>query len=492
MPPSGMTDANIKIRIESDAKGAGEAVTALDRVERKAKGSGQAIGKSLDRIAAAGERVKRITGALVNLSFLTGGIASVVSLWEAYTGKVKAAKKAADDLARANQAAADAKAVETLTEAYGRLERQIGAAATARVRANELIDADAANARELEDLSASAERDSELAALDPADPLYQQRKAQIEARHGAAAANRAAARKVEDAERRAERTGQESVAMAEEAGARSLALQGDRDELHRLEGLLGRANAAATSDNYADNATFGDHFFHNVKSIISGNWSRVGDSRTEEGDQIRREAETRAKELQEQIKAKERDIGEKERKIAELEEGATFLRERMARQRISVENAKDAQVAVSTQGHRSEAAAATALSDGLTAITAENARNSDARLAMAQLTAERRRIESQISFQQGRKDEASLAVFNAQGAADLARANGDRRGYAEGTANLNAAKGAAEEVNHSADSMINSLMQTLNSINQRIRAAEEQIRRSSSQSQYAWREVPGE
>lgn len=35
-------------------------------------------------------------------------------------------------------------------------------------------------------------------------------------------------------------------------------------------------------------------------------------------------------------------------------------------------------------------------------------------------------------------------------------------------------------------------MQTLNSINQRIRAAEEQIRRSSSQSQYAWREVPGE
>lgn len=472
-----------KLRIEADTKGADETVKAYDKVQKKAKETERSVGKGLDAIAAAGERVKRITSVLINFSFLTGGLASVVSLWETITGKTREAKKAAEELAKENRKAADAAAVEKLAEAYGKLERSISSTATAMARANELEDTDIANARELEDLNATAAKDGEIAALNPNDPLYEQKKAQIEARYGAAMANRAAARKVQDTELKARRTEEEATAKAEEAGSRRLALTGDRDELERLKGQLNAARTAATSDNYADNNTFGDHYFSAVKNIITGNWGRVGDSRTAEGDEIRRAAEARTKELETQIKAKEKDISEKERRISELEAEGRHLSALSVKQHGAAENARDAESVIAAQGTRSEAAATRALTD-------EQAKMADARQARAQLAAQKAQVEAQIAAQRGRKDEAGLALFGAQGAVDLARANGDRRGAAAATERLNEARTAAENVGHSADSMISRLMETLDSINRRIQAAEAQLRSSESRSDYAWREVP--
>lgn len=480
-----MTDANIKIRIESDAKGAGEAVTALDRVSRAADGAGRSVSNSMGRAGTVVGKLRAGLSQLLNVGIAVTSVQALVNLYERLSGRANAAARAARELARANAEAADSTKSAKLAAEYERIAKAADRAAQSQRRANELADMERDSARELEDIEAEGAYQAELAALDPNDPLYERRRAQVEARHSANTANRAASRKVQDAQTAAGRTMAESEQTAGLAASLGLSLASDRDSLAALGRKRADAAAESVSDNELDAHGFAGMFFSNLKSIVTGNFSKVGDHRTEEGDRVRTAAAEREREYAAREEEQRRAIAQKEAQIADLEERAAHLARKSAVQSGIALNAQDAASLTASQGARSVAAADAALG-------ADAARNSDARLAMAQLTAERRRIESQISFQQGRKDDASLAVFNAQGAADLARANGDRRGYAEGTANLNAAKGAAEEVNHSADSMINSLMQTLNSINQRIRAAEEQIRRSSSQSQYAWREVPGE
>ena len=471
-----------KLKIEADTKGADETVKAYDKVQKKAKETERSIGKGLNSLAEMGEKMKRITNTLINFSFLTGGLASVVQLWEKITSKTKEAKKAAEELTKENRKAADTAAVEKLAEAYGKLERSISSATTARARANELEDADIANTREQEDLNATAAKDGELAALDPNDPLYEQKKAQIEAKYSAAAANRAAARKTQDAELKARRTQEEADAKFDEAGSRRLALTGDRSELERLKGQLNAANTAATSDNYADNNTFGDHYFSAVKNIITGNWGRVGDTRTAEGDEIRKSAEARAKELEAQIKAKEKEIREKERSIEELEAEGKHLSALSVKRHGAIENAKDAESIIAAQGSRSEQAAAMAMS-------AEMHKNADAHRARAQLTAQQAQLKAQIAAAQGRKDAAGLAVFNAQGAVDVARANGGR-GLAGAQGILADAQGTALSVSHEADRTIAALTKTLKDVETRLKAAQTAIESQSKQNRYAWSEAP--
>ena len=471
-----------KLKIEADTKGADDVVKAHDRVQKKAEETKRSVGKGLNSLAEMGEKMKRITNSLINFSFLTGGLASVVSLWETITSKTREAKKAAEELAKENRKAADAAAVEKLAEAYGKLERSISSAAGARAKANELEDADISNARELEDLNATAEKDKELAALDPNDPLYERKKAQIEARYGAAAANRAAARKTQDAELKAKRTEEEAGAKLDEAGSRRLALVGDREELERLKSKRRAAATAATSDNYADNNTFGDLFFSGVKSIISGDWGRVGDTRSVEGDEIRKNAEARMKELDAQIKEKEKDIRSKEQSISDLEAEGKHLSSLAVRQHGAAENARDAQSVIAAQGHRSTTAADMAFSAAL-------AENADAHRARAALTARRDELKAQIAATQGRKDAAGLAVFNAQGAVDLARANGGK-GLAGAQGALADAQSTALSTNASADRLIAALTKALNDVNTKLKAAQTAIESQSKQTRYAWSEAP--
>lgn len=471
-----------KLKIVADTKGADEVVKAHDRVQKKAEETKRSVGKGLNSLAEMGEKMKRITNSLINFSFLTGGLASVVSLWEKITSKTKEAKKAAEELAKENRKAADAASVEKLAEAYKKLERSISSAASARTRTNELEDADTANARELEDLNATAAKDRELAALDPSDPYYEQKKAQIEAKYGAAAANRAAARKAEDAERRAARTQAEADAKFDEAGSRTLALAGDRQELERLKNQRKAAATAETSDNYEDNHSFGDFFVRGVRDIISGEWGRVGDTRSMEGDRIRAEAKERRKELDALIGEKEKEIQAKEQSISELEAEGKHLSSLAVRQHGAAENARDAQLIVSAQGARSEAAAASAMSG-------EMHKYADAERARKALTAQQSQIKAQIAAAQGRKDAAGLAVFNAQGAVDLAAANGGK-GQGAAQAALNEAQSTALEVSHSADRTIAALTKTLKDVETRLKAAQTALENQSKQGRYAWSEAP--
>ena len=105
------------------------------------------------------------------------------------------------------------------------------------------------------------------------------------------------------------------------------------------------------------------------------------------------------------------------------------------------------------------------------------------------MTAKRDELKAQIAAAQGRKDAAGLAVFNAQGAVDLAKANGGK-GLAGAQGALNEAQSTALEVSHSADRTIAALTKTLKDVESRLKAAQTAIESQSKQTRYAWSEAP--
>ena len=339
-----------KIKIEADTSGGDAAAKSLDKVETKAIGLGKAF--------------KGLKGALSWLttgSFVVGGVAAAVSLYDKIAHGASKAAEAVKKLQDERQKEADEKRIEKLADAYDRLKKSIEAAAEARKRANELEDMEKTAAREQEDIDAQAAKDAELAALDPNDRYYEQKKAQIEAKYSGAAANRAAQRKVEDAETAAARSLAEAEAKGSEAAERRGALIGDRQQLDILKSRAAAARKESQSINDKDATSFSRMFAQNIKRVFSGNIEDFNVINTEEGDAKRKEAEARAKELESQIKAKEKDIAEKERKIAELEDEAAYLSKKSVIQSGMAENAKDAASVTRAQGLRSEQAASAAL-----------------------------------------------------------------------------------------------------------------------------------
>lgn len=453
-----------KIKIEADTKGGDEAAKSFEKAEAKAKGLSGAVGG-----------VTKAMG-LMNRALMGFGVVSLFTGLIAAIDKVRGLFGDAEEAARKFRAEAEKeankKAVEDLATAYDKLNKSISDATTAAKRANELKDMERSSARELEDLNAQAAKDAELAALDPNDRYYEQKKAQIEAKYSGQAANRAAQRKVEDAETAAARTMEEAEAKGAEATQRSAALIDDRAQLDKLKQQRNRALAESVSDNAADAGTVAETGWLNFKRAfgMDGGWGRIGESRTEEGDKIRKEAEARAKDLEAQIKAKEKDIAEKERKIAELEEEAQYLSKKSVIQGSMAENAKDAASVTRAQGFRSEQAASAALSGKIESET-------DAARAKALLETEMPAAQERIYQQKQRIAAADASVAQAQAAYDTAT------GSAKGTAAQRLAQvtQTANETRDEANRLIKQLEETLSGMKSVMNAATSALNKNNSQ-----------
>ena len=474
-----------KLKIEADTKGADQVAAAHERAGRAAKKAAddskkgfEGLKKSIEGTSRAAEIFNKILSGFGFVGIFTMVVGIVDKLRNSFGATTAEAKKFAEEARKA----ADTARVEKLADAWKKLEDQISSTSAAQSRANELEDMQRDNARKLEDDQAELSKQQELAALDPSDPLYEKRKAQIEARYGAAAAKRSVSRRQEDANIAADRAGNEAAAMSTEAMKRSLALTDERAELERLRRERSRAIDASTADNHADVQGAGGAFLSNLKNIISLDWGKVGDMRTDEGDAIREDAKKRADELEKQIKDKEAQIAAQERKISELQSGADHLTQKATLHRGAAFGAETAMETASLAGSAAVSAADKAITD-------EQTRIADAHRARAALTAKRDELKAQIAAAQGRKDAAGLAVFNAQGAVDLARANGGK-GLAGAQGALNEAQSTALEVSHSADRTIAALTKTLKDVESRLKAAQTAIESQSKQTRYAWSEAP--
>ena len=474
-----------KLKIEADTIGAALTAAAYEKSGRAAKKASEeskkgfeGLKKSIEGTSRAAEIFNKVLSGFGFIGIFTMVVGIVDKLRNSFGATTAEAKKFAEEARKA----ADTARVEKLADAWKKLEDQISNTSAAQSRANELEDMQRDNARKLEDDQAELSKQQELAALDPNDPLYEKKKAQIEARHGAAAAKRSVARRQEDANIAADRAGNEAAAMSTEAMKRSLALTDERAELERLRRERSRAIDASTADNHADVQGVGGAFLSNIKNIISLDWGKVGSMRTDEGDAIREDAKKRSDELQKQIKDKEAQIAAQERKISELQSGADHLTQKATLHRGAAFGAETAMETASLAGSAAVSAADKAVTD-------EQARIADAHRARAALTAKRDELKAQIAAAQGRKDAAGLAVFNAQGAVDLAKANGGK-GLAGAQGALADAQSTALSTNASADRLIAALTKALNDVNTKLKAAQTAIESQSKQNRYAWSEAP--
>ena len=474
-----------KLKIEADTKGADQVAAAHERAGRAAKKAAddskkgfEGVRKSIESTSRAAEIFNKILSGFGLIGIFTMAVGVVDKL----KSSLGASKEEARKFAEESRKAADTARIEKLADAWKKLEDQISSTSAAQSRANELEDMRRDNARKLEDDQAELSKQQELAALDPNDPLYEKKKAQIEARHSAAAAKRSVARRQEDANIAADRAGNEAAAMSTEAMKRSLALTDERAELERLKRERSGAVEASTADNHADAQGVRGAFLNNIKNILSLDWGKVGDMRTDEGDAIREDAKKRADELEKQIKDKEAQIAAQERKISELQSGADHLTQKATLHRGAAFGAETAMETASLAGSAAVSAADKAITD-------EQTRIADAHRARAALTAQQAQLKAHIAAAQGRKDAAGLAVFNAQGAVDLAAANGGK-GLAGAQGALNEAKSTALEVSHSADRTIAALTKTLKDVESRLKAAQSAIESQSKQTRYAWSEAP--
>lgn len=450
-----------KIKIAADTSGGEKSVKSLEGVEKKALGLQKAVGGVTNAVSL----MRRALVGFGVVSLFTSIIGAVENLRK----KFGEATVEADKLKEANEKAADKKRVEELTVAYDNLAKSIAASSKERERANELEDMALSSARELEDIDAQAAKDAELAALDPTDRYYEQKKAQIEAKYSGQAANRAAQRKVEDAERTAARTAAEAEAKGEEAGLRRGALSDDRSQLDILKERRARAIVESKGGN---DITGGTQLWTDFTRLfgMNGGWGKFGSYTTEEGDAKRKEAEARAKELESQIKAKEKDIAEKERKIAELEEEAAYLSKKSVIQSGMAENAKDMASVTRAQGLRSEQAASAALSSKLES-------DIDAARAKALLEKQIPETERQIYLQKQRIAAADASVAAAQ--ADYDNATGSDKGRA--AARLAQVKKEAEQVRDESNRYIQAISESLQGMKSALSQTVNILKKNNSQ-----------
>lgn len=474
----------VDINVKADTKAAqGE----LDKLAQKSKSSKQKIVGDFNDAARAAKNFRKALSAITTGAFILNGVESAVNLIDRMTSSARKAREEAEKLAQAQAKALDAQRVREMAAAYKELEGSIAAAAVERRRANEIEDLETAAKREGEDLEMEAAREGEIAALDPSDPLYDRKKAQIEAKFSAQGATVKATRAKEDAERASRREEEEAVAKAEEAGRRAFALNDDRARLGELRERQRKASLRSETENEYDAHGFWSSFGNNARAIVegigTGDFSRYGSDRTKHGDKAREAARAEAEDLQRQIDELEAQIKAKEQGIADL-------------------NAESAQAAAksaiySVKGDKAGQALETARSSGARAVAAadraraeEEARRASALAASGSLADERDRIKARIAAEQERKDAAGMAVYQAQGAYDAARISGNRAAQQSAFSNLQSAQNAAQDVNHAADSAINALTETLKSVEARLKAAQSELKKQAGQSNYAWNESP--
>lgn len=476
-------EVTVTAKITADTKGGKEVEQELDRIEKKSKQSAKGISDGFAQAQQAASSYNNIVRRLTNFSIFTGGLASVLSLWDRITASANKAKEEASEFAKEQAKAADKKRIEDLAESYRKLGEEIGRAAKERQRANELEDMETSESDRLEDNEAKLQKAQQIAALDPNDPAYEEKKQRIENAYEVAAAQRSVDRSRRDAETKEKREYAEAEAKHGEAAEKEFSLIADREELQTLRRKANEARAASVQENVFDVKTFTEGFVNNLRSILSLDGEHFWSDRTAKGDEERKRQEEEAKRYDEAAKALEEKIKSKEAEIADISAEATHHSKKAGVYGMSAANTSVAQSAAEISGQQSTAAADKAVADK------EN-RLADAQKAERLLQSEKQRIKAEIAAEQSRKDAANQAVYTAEGNMESAKLSGNRREQISANAALRDAQASAQNVAHEADSAIAALTETLKSVETRLKAAQSAIKQSSKQQQYAWNESP--
>lgn len=317
----GKYDTTINLGLDADLTGGVQTEKQLDGLKHKAAQLGKDGSASVGKVTGAVGGLQKACGLLRNV--LTGfGVVGVFTTLAAAVGKVKdsfgAAKKEAEELAKAKDKAAHKEAVEALAKSYEQLGEAMRKASEAMQRANELEDIATRNARALEDAQLDLAKQKELAAIDANDPAAAEKRAQIEADYAARRGHLTADRSREDLDRERNRLQAAASAKRNEAADIEALTKNDDAVIADVRRRLADARNRSEVDNDEDRSGFWEHFGGNVKAITTFNWGKVGESRTEAGDAIRKESKSEAERLEAELKQLESQREAKLKKAADI------------------------------------------------------------------------------------------------------------------------------------------------------------------------------
>lgn len=458
-------EVTVRLSIEADKAGADETKAALASTGDAAQKAADKSKSAFSGFSATVSSLKKVLAGVAAVAGVSALIASVKNIADSFSH----AQKQAEKFQKIQEELASSSALKNLENAYSRIKDSVAQAAQAVQNAFEIQDAKTANSRRLEDANANAALQSELAALDPNDPHYAEQRAAIEAKYSAQAADRNASRAREDVISSQAKARSDASALDDQATAQAAQSDFIKAAIAKAQRDLASANHDSVSLNDADKNGFWDAFGSNVKQIISGQWGRLGDDRTAEGDQIRLDAAQKAADAQKRIQ----DLEEQLRQSQERE---ASLRSQASHKRSLADEMDNTLAAVDVENAVHRAAGAMQVDSANSALSNAYSKDADAKQAVANLSIEQQRLKDSIAAQNALKDSASFQVFKAQ--------------QSGSSTSLIQAKEAAFNVNASADAAIQALTKALNDVTSKLNAAKSYLDQQASRSSYAWSDSP--
>ncbi len=297
-------DMTIGIGLKADLEGGVQTEKQLDKVRRKAVEVGKASGEAGNQAARSFERIQgavgKLNAALSGLGvvgLITGLLSQIKTLTDSFGSAEKEAKRFGESV----KAAARAKEIDDLAESYSRLTKEIAESAAANDHQNAMIAKNVAAARELEDATAQAAEQRELAAVDPTAPDAEEQRQEISARYAAAAGRRAAVRGKEDIDYRRNALNSQAAQLENSAVKTEAAAVADDEMIARLVKDRADANRRSVSENEEDATGFFGMLASNIKRVATLQWGKVNDARTDEGDAEREKARAEAEKIEAEI-----------------------------------------------------------------------------------------------------------------------------------------------------------------------------------------------
>lgn len=486
-------EVSVKLKITAENGGVAKAEQGLNRVKDAAKKTAEESKSGFEQMRAG---VGKLRGAFSAFNAVLSGFGAVAFATTIVSGIKKirdSFRKAEEDakkFAEEQEKAANAKEIENLAKAYDTLTKSIDNAAAARAHDNEIADIELKNARDLEDAQIDLAEQQELNGVDPNDKAAEEVRAEIRARYAEKRNNIAAKRNELDGVRERDRLRQSAEVSRQEADEiEKSAAEYDK----KIEAISKHRDAKlheSVSENEKDNTGFWDSFGSNAKNIVSLDWGKVGDSRTEEGDAERQKAAEEAKADQAQIDALK---AEKDRQL-EVAKNKRTAAERAEQKADALGGSVQAQEVrsrvVRMQGAQAVKSAEQATDRKDAQQAAEAKRLKDAEMAQRALVEQKASVQARIDSEQKKKDAANFAVFQAQGQMDAARLGGNRRNQQSALSNLQSAKVAAQNVNFAADQLINKLTETLKNVEAKLNQVDHVLESGKKQQRNFMSEAP--
>lgn len=486
-------DVVVNLKINADKRGADEAAAAAGRFGSAAKKSAADAKGSLDGLQTTVGKVQGAFGALRNIltgfgigalvTGMTAGLSRIISSFKAAEKSAAAFRDVEVRLAQENQIAKLANDTDRLAESTAR-------AAQAENTRLEQIDREVAARRRLDAAKREAAKNAELDALDPEAGDYAERAAAIEKKYARQNAAAASADAVEDLVLERQKIESQAAQTDKAAAVKASSTKAIDAQIAALKRQKGAADVASVDLNENDKTGVLSAIGKTFSQLFTGDWGRMADAKTAEGDQSRLAAKRESAELSKRIAALEEQKRRAEAEADALRAEAENLRKRADGISPLVEAAQIEGRNAASAAARDEGAASRALAQRHKSLAEDADTYASAASAAELLAREKDDLKARIAREQSRKDAASLGVFRAQGDFDTARLAGDRAGQLSAYGNLQQAQGAALEVSRSADGAISALTKTLQSVEQRLKAAQNYLESQSKGASAAWAEAP--